>query len=523
MKSKNILLLLFIMLLTIQCVSAVCTVTLDKEVYDPGETAEATMTCSAQQEKSQAYTLVWNNGTSVVELDNGTTPSTVNTPFFKTYQIPITGVNWTNAFANLTGTDLEGIDYFNTTDTSSNSLIINDCQFKPKAFIGSDFSVDCTVKDADGNSVDGAECVVYGTDINNAPLQVSEFTSESIDGEFVSSGLLKPQNMNEDTSYLAKIKCNCGIGDNACWNNLGTTLEKYQGSTSIGFTTARWLSMNAFVNGMQEANGRQVLTVCANVTSVDVTERVNTENYYKIWCGDNFTSTDRIVIASTPTTEPDRRGLNANQTVNHCWSMIVPEKRWLQGRTNNCLGSAEVWVLNDEGDRIKLYSDRTPAFNITIDDLGINPDWSISGDNKEFLYTMVNMSSMKYQDYNPESKSGNMDLRLEMSTPEYVDAYTDSVKDGIVLFHDFLDIQNIESCDVKYCNGTVISHNLEVTNEGFIELEVPVSDMSSACVTANVTMRTYRDDEITAFQNIGTYVNNIVSKLSDWLGRWFIR
>jgi len=251
------------------------------------------------------------------------------------------------------------------------------------------------------------------------------------------------------------------------------------------------------------------------VTTVDATERINTENYYKVWCGDTFTSTDRVVIAATPTNEPDRRGINANQTLNHCWAMVIPEKRWMQGRTNNCLASVEVWVLNDEGQRIKLYSDRSDNFNITISDLGINADWQITGDNNEILTTTVNMSSDKYNDWMPDGNAGNIDLRLDLNTAEYVDAYTDSVKDGMIDFDDFYNVQNLESCSASYCNGTDINCRLEVTNDGFIEVEVPVDNQSSACINATVTMHTYRNDEVSAFESIS-------SSILTWLGRIFI-
>ena len=504
---KLMMIIMFVLMST--SVLATCTVTFDKAEYNPTETIEATMVCSSPSEKSEPFTLTWTNSTGgELEIDTGTTPEIEGTPFFETYQIPSTLIN-DSVTATLTGPGLEGSDTATTTDIIGNSLVIKNCQFKPKAFIGSDFSVDCFVYDVNDKTIDNAHCVVYATNQDAAPLQISEFTSQSLNGEFVSSGVLKPENMDEDTSYLAEIRCHCETGDNKCWNSEGSDIEKYQGGTAISFTTAKWLSVNAFTR-RTEFEARQVLTVCANVTTVDATERVNTENYYKVWCGQNFTSNDRVVIASTPTLEPDRRGLNPNQTVNHCWALVIPEKRWMQGRTNNCLASTEVWVLNNNGDRIKLYSDRSESFNITISDIGINADWLISGSNNHIANTRVNMSSDAFNDWMPDETAGNIDLRLDLNQPEYVDAYTDSVKDGMINFQNFYDVQNIASCSMSYCNGTSIECRLEVTNDGFIEIEAPVDNQATACIDATVIFHTY-----------SSTVDKIYSALIEWLG-WMI-
>jgi hypothetical protein len=509
-KMKKIIILMLVMIMLVPSIYATCTVTFDKEIYNPTETVEATMICNLASEKSQAYTLTWTNQTgAIVEIDTGTTPSERNTEFFRTYIIPsdYNSTYGNNIVATLTGTNLEGTDSANVSNTIGNRLVINNCKFKPKAFIGADFAINCQVNTINGKSVDNAECSVYSTDINGAPLQVAEYVSDSINGEFISSGILKPENMQESTSYLAELSCHCNSGDNKCWDHDGVALEDYQGSASIGFETSQWLTMNTYTL-RKNFEARQVLTVCANITSIDSEERINTENYYKVWCGDSFTSSDRVVIASTPTNEPDRRGINPNQTLNHCWSLVVPEKRWLQGRTNNCLASAEVWVLNNEGKRIKLYTDRSESFNITIEDVGINPDWEITGNNHEILTSSVNMSSNKYSDWHAE-RIGNIDLRLDLNTPEYVDAYTDSVKDGILIFDDFLRVQNIKSINVTYCNGTSIESALEVTNDGYVEIEARNINLSNACIDAEVVFNIYKNREVEALEGIDNSSLNI--------------
>jgi len=461
-----------------------CIVTLSPDPVAKGSTLTADMVCNSGNEKNQPYTLTWTDqDTNIVQTDIGTTPSVAGIDFFQTYQVPLSSTD-TTITATLTGTNLEGSDTASITDAPSNALTINDCRFKPKAFIGADFSVDCEVVNNQSKKIDNAHCFVYSTDENDAPLQLAEMLSESTNGRFVGSGELKPENLKEDTSYLAKIKCHCETGDNKCWDEDGNDIEKHQGSTSIAFLTAKWLDVTTLVN-MESYEGRQVATVCANVTNIDGEERVPMEIYYQLRCGEMDDDTDRVVIAANPLEQPDKRGISVNTTQNQCWGLIVPEKRWMQGRNNPCYASTEVWVLNEEDTRIKGYFTTSPEFNITIGDLGVNPDWEVTGTANNILISRVNMSDSKYNDYFG-TFIGNIDMRLDLNTPEFTDAYTDSSRDGILIFDQFYNVQDIQSISTKYCNGTDIENALEVTNEGFVEIEVKNVNQSNACIDLEV-------------------------------------
>ena len=132
---KKILYITMFLIMTFS-VSATCTVTFGKEIYNPTETITATMVCSSSSETVKGYTLTWTNATQTLQTDTGTTPSAINEPFFNTYTIPSTLINQTIT-ATLTGNNLEGSDTANTTNVIGNSLLIQDCQFKPSSFIGS--------------------------------------------------------------------------------------------------------------------------------------------------------------------------------------------------------------------------------------------------------------------------------------------------------------------------------------------------------------------------------------------------
>jgi hypothetical protein len=109
-----------VMIMLVPSIYATCTVTFDKEIYNPTETVEATMICNLASEKSQAYTLTWTNQTgAIVEIDTGTTPSERNTEFFRTYIIPsdYNSTYGNNIVATLTGTNLEGTDSANVSNT----------------------------------------------------------------------------------------------------------------------------------------------------------------------------------------------------------------------------------------------------------------------------------------------------------------------------------------------------------------------------------------------------------------------
>jgi len=85
----SILIGLFLFLLVLFPVNAICTVSLNKEVYSPGEIAVATMSCSGNVEKNKEYILDWyNDSSTIIQSDSGTTPGLGGFPFLEDFFIP---------------------------------------------------------------------------------------------------------------------------------------------------------------------------------------------------------------------------------------------------------------------------------------------------------------------------------------------------------------------------------------------------------------------------------------------------
>ena len=268
MKKSNLFLLLFFIIILSSSVNAVCTVTLDKSDYFPLETALATMSCDSQLEKNTDYTLTWYNGTDIVETDIGVTPSNPGDNFFESYTIPA-GAEWTNAYASLSGTDLEGIDYFNVSGASANSLLIEDIYFSDDLYIGRTGSLHFSVADENDNLVTNSFCVVEFLDEDLLP--VSSLVGEpTISGHSGVSDEISTETFKEGKSYSVNIFCSCGSNSTGkeCWDSSGNIITNSVGSASASFTVKTWLKVNTVTNKLSYV-GKEEIFICANVTNVE--------------------------------------------------------------------------------------------------------------------------------------------------------------------------------------------------------------------------------------------------------------
>jgi len=464
---KTIYFLIFILLLT--NAYSTCTIERDEDVYKPSETITFNMVCTSPLEENQAYVIQLYNGTAVYDTILGTTPENKNTIFFATYDFP-SDVVWTNAYANLTGTNLEGTtSLFNVTGNNSKLLIINDAQFSPEARIGKIFAVNFEINDIDGNAIDGAECSIYGTDQNEAPLQ-----SCTSDGNFVRSyngratcdGILS-DNFIENNQYLAEVSCTCGNGDHACTSidNAGVTYEGYAGGTTFVFTVDDWLGVNT-VTDKSEYMGDQEIYVCANLSNFNYSFRVPVEIYHQIRCGDNDSSFFRALEASDDNM-PDERGISANTTQMQCKRFIVPESKKLQARTNTCYASTTVWVLNDKRQKIKSYATTSPVFNITIEDMNVDVDWLYQGNGQ--FNTIINLSDSDYDEYRGEGV-GNLDIRINRPIESIRAEEQDKLQ--AIDFNSFSFASKISTVTATDINGNDIDYNIEHLNDGNVEIEL---------------------------------------------------
>ena len=356
---KSTSLLIFVFILLISSVSAVCTLTLDKSIYIGGETATASMLCDDAMERSKSYTVTWRNNTAIVETDLGTTPSS-SIYFFETLDIPF-NTEWTSANVTLTGTNLEGVAYFSVTGNSSKRLSINNATFTQTAFLGENYAIDFQVKDSNDNTINNAHCFIYGTDITGAPLEgCGEVHTH--DGRGSCDSILDSERFNENENYLARIRCNCDFGDHACSNQIGEKIEGYSGSTSIPFTTSKWLTINTVTDKSSYVYGTdKEVRVCANVSNAN-DRRVNLEIFYSYRCNGNNQDTNRILIDS----HDELRGISANTTQMQCARLDIINYPSIQNNVNSCYASTDVRVLGkDPTVYFTTYATTSPLFNLT--------------------------------------------------------------------------------------------------------------------------------------------------------------
>ena len=274
--NKKIMILLILGLLLFPLVSAVCTVTLDKETYAPTETATAEMVCDNKDEETDAYVLNWTNSTGdQVELDTGTTPKK-NIAFYETHFIPSGYSGAINA--TLQGPQQEGTDGANVTGASASLLIFTNASVGGK-WLGLTSSIKAVVKDELGKKISGGSCR-YSVWSNDETTMLKSGEFQLFDGAFKSEWILNYESFNEATDYAVLLSCYCGSsGTNAeCIGEDGVVVEKSSGTAKVPFTTNTWLTINenplptTHVNGTSYSNaalyaGYDTIYYRANITN----------------------------------------------------------------------------------------------------------------------------------------------------------------------------------------------------------------------------------------------------------------
>lgn len=514
------------------CVSAVCTVTLFKEQYKPSEVIEASMNCSDVNEKLQTYVLNWSNSSGYqLELDTGTTPSSVSSPFFQTYTIPSTYAGKINA--NLTGTNLEGSDWANVSGTSANVLTITDAMFTPMVYIGNLFAVDFKVENNLGKAVSNAHCFIYGTDNTDSPIQICGET-ETRNGRGICGGVLA-SDFFEGNNYLAKIRCSCNINgtDDSCFDEDGVPIIASSGSGIYPLTVSSWLSVNTVVD-QAVYKQKEEIVICANLSNLNYPERINTQIYHQVRCSsgiDNNDDLDRVLIISDDN-NPDFRGISSNTTQMQCKRFVVPEPRYLQGKSSQCYASTVVSVLNPLNEVIQTYRTTSSLFNITLDDLQIQPDWQ-----RQTNYqwnSIVNLSESSYNDYNASTTLSNLDLRLDKVVTAIRSYEQDILPE--VEFNNMLLAKYIKSWTVYNKSGALVSAFLELNEDGNLELEVRDVDISrTGYYNITIILESFEERQTNSLEGLNesgyrganalggmnstlTNSTKILNTMSNWLG-----
>lgn len=359
MRTNKQYFILFFVLVLMSSLGLAFSTSLSKTIYQPSETASLTITTTTNPEKGDPYTVVWFNGT-VLETDTGNLASIVGGDTFETYTFS-SGASYTASYVNITvGATTQQI-YFNVTGSSVYNLDINDASFSPNALMGKIFAIDFRVREANSSKeLDNAKCIVYGTDSNNAPLQVCGDV-KTYAGRGVCEGVLDNQIFTENTQYLAKVRCSCGIGDGACYDQDGKTVEKKHGEIIYEFVVQPWINVNTITDKTTYTLNDKEVIVCANITNLQ-DERISMDIIYNFRCGGGDASTDRIIINEYE----ELRGVSANTTQNQCARLPIINYPTLQNKVNNCYAATDVRLLTKDSQTILFtYPTTSPTFNIT--------------------------------------------------------------------------------------------------------------------------------------------------------------
>ncbi|MFA5174257.1 MAG: hypothetical protein WC438_03690 [Candidatus Pacearchaeota archaeon] len=468
-----------LMLVLITNLSAVCTVTFDKDIYHNQETVTAAMSCSEATEKSKSYTLNWTNSSGYqLELDTGTTPAISDTQFFKTYVLSPTYSSVYGGIINATliGSNLEGNDWANVTNAGASDLVITNASFTSIVLLGKRIGIKFDIKDENNKKISNAKCSVNILDSGNNPIDSSIREFYSFDGRASFTQEITKDSFNEGSEYRAEIRCTCG-GNNtneACFDEEGTVVINSKGTASGPFVTNTWLTVNTLTD-KSIYHMKDEIFICVNVTNVDSNSRVPMHIYNQVRCSrdlDNNSDLDRVLIISDDE-EPDERGISVNTTQMQCKRFVIPESSYLQGRNSQCYASTTVWVLDQNREKIVSYATTSPAFNITSDELNIIPDWERIS---EYVFnSIINLSDSNFANVNGTG-IGNIDLKLHKvsSTIKSSEQYGET-EIGLDSFVNTKYIKNITGYNLT---GTFTPY-LEILEDGSVEIELRDVDISS--------------------------------------------
>ena len=281
MRARYLLLGLILGLFLISSASAVCTITLDKEIYAPTETVTAEITCDSSLEKNKAYSLNWSfNGVDNYEWDTGTTPATTGETFYETFLLNSTYAGTINVSMN--GTQLEGVDGANVTAASGNSLLISNITVGGK-WLGLITSVKGTVKDENGKKISGGTCR-FSSWSNDETTMLASGIAPMFDGQLKFDWILDYSGFAEATDYRILLSCYCGNNNSlGCINEDGTAIEYHLGSSSAVFTTNNWATLNEDPLPITYVNG-------TNYGNPAIYAGFGEEVYYRINASNNFPS-----------------------------------------------------------------------------------------------------------------------------------------------------------------------------------------------------------------------------------------
>lgn len=386
---KKLLIFLIIGLLCINFATATCTVNIARTSVFKGETITASMSCDATNERNQAYTLNWTNGTGVIsagnillETDIGTTPGTTGQIFTQTYTVPYSWGNGTIVNASLYGTNLEGSDWLNVSSAGVNDLVISNISVGGK-WLGLTSSAIAYVTDENGKKISGGYCHVHvlSQDQTQSLINVEDVP---VDGIMYVTGPTPYDSFKEAQDYIVDIHCMCGTNNtpSVCIDQSGNVVTNSVGSAQYGFTLNQWISftdnMTIVNENMSHANGN-------NIFYAGYGEKVywlsNKTNNYKSNLIDNVENF--FVNSVTGLTFPAEKSsfsIKNNETVSRLRALEIPAS--IPTGTYYIRQYHNIWY---DGLEVAQYILQTNNFNVT----GTNDTFVINNirTDKDFYYT----------------------------------------------------------------------------------------------------------------------------------------
>jgi len=270
-KTKRKLLVLVVLaflLVNVGQVFGVCTTSLNKDIFSPGETATATSSCDSGNERNRAYTLTWSNFTDGnIEADVGTTPGTAGQAFIETFSIPLDYPVGNSLNITLTGTNLEGTDNSTIAAAGSNSLIFPNITLRG-TFLGLSSSVDATVTDENDKKITGGTCNIAVEDPTNSEvLQVVH--QPMANGEVTAQWILDYERFSENKDYLVELTCFCGSNSSIyqCIDEDGVSVFDSVGSVDSPFTTSTWIEFHQSPLTLSNEDGEPLNSIEVNLTA----------------------------------------------------------------------------------------------------------------------------------------------------------------------------------------------------------------------------------------------------------------
>lgn len=252
---KKLILLGLILILSSYLVAGVCTISLNKENYNKGETAVVSMSCGAVAEKNKAYTVNWTNITNELEVDTGTTPNSVDEVFLESYTIPSDYASLQLNISLVVDGVEKGYDNASVAAAGTNDLLFTSCSVAGN-WLGLTSSAKCIVTDENSKKISGGNCIVSVWN-NIATQMLEKEVTQIYNGELKARWELEYENFDEGIDYKTKLICYCGANSsvNECINEDGDSVTNSVGNTIVAFTTNTWITIREDPMPITYANG----------------------------------------------------------------------------------------------------------------------------------------------------------------------------------------------------------------------------------------------------------------------------